>query len=232
MAPRLSLRFHYNGLKMEKISILLVEDHTIVRQGLRMILDQNPSIEVIAEAVNGRDAIRMAEKYRPDIILMDFSMPDLNGLEATRQLVRLNSEVKVIILTRHGNQEYVDRLLRAGASGYLIKNSAADELILAIQAVYRGSKYLDPTIASGVIDGYLKPKHHQNGDMKKLTPRQREVLQLIAEGHPNRDIASKLHISVKTVENHRANIMKALDLSTTADLIQYAIRTGVIIMDD
>ncbi len=218
---------------METIRVVLAEDHTIVRQGLRSILEQQPGIEVIAEAENGREAVQIAEQLKPDLVLMDFSMPELNGLEATRQIKQRVPEVKVLILTRHANQEYVKSILGAGASGYLIKKSAADELVLAIQSVYKGNSFLDPSISKMVIEGYLHPAEGETQDQGlKITPRQREVLQLIAEGHPNREIASILHISVKTVDNHRANLMGKLGLSSTADLIQYAIRQGIISLDD
>lgn len=213
------------------IKVVLAEDHTIVRQGLRSILEQQAGIEVIAEAENGRVAVRIAEQMKPDVVVMDFSMPDLNGLEATRQIKQRVPEVKILILTRHANQEYVESILRAGASGYMIKKSAAVELIIAIQSVNRGDYYLDPSISKTVIEGYLGQSEGETQEIK-ITPRQREVLQLIAEGHPNREIASLLHISVKTVDNHRANLMGKLDLNSTADLIQYAIRVGIISLDD
>lgn len=215
------------------IRVVLAEDHTIVRQGLRSILEQQPGIEVIAEAENGREAVRIAEQLKPDVVVMDFSMPELNGLEATRQIKQRVPEVKVLILTRHTNREYVKSILRAGASGYMIKKSAADELILAIQSVYRGDSFLDPSISRIVIDGYLHPSEGENQAQELIiTPRQREVLQLIAEGHPNREISSILHISVKTVDNHRANLMDKLGLNSTTELIKYAIRVGIISLDD
>ena len=218
---------------METIKVVLAEDHTIVRQGLRSILEQHAGIEVIAEAENGREAVRIAEQMKPDVVLMDFSMPGLNGLEATRQIKQRVPDVKVLVLTRHANREYIESILRAGASGYLIKKSAADRLIIAIQSVARGDSFLDPSISRMIIAGYLHPAAGETeGHDVKLTPRQREVLQLIVEGHPNREIASTLHISVKTVENHRANLMQKLDLHSTADLTQYAIREGIISLDE
>ena len=215
------------------IKVVLAEDHTIVRQGLRSILEQQPGIKVIAEAENGREAVCIAEQLKPDVVVMDFSMPELNGLEATRQIKQRVPEVKVLILTRHANQEYVKSILRAGASGYMIKKSAADELILAIQSVYRGDSFLDPSISRIVIDGYLHPSGGETHAQELIiTPRQREVLQLLAEGHPNREISSILHISVKTVDNHRANLMDKLGLNSTTELIKYAIRVGIISLDD
>lgn len=217
---------------MQTIKVLLADDHTILRQGLRSILEQQAGIEVIAEAENGREAVRIAEQMKPDVVVMDFSMPDLNGLEATRQIKQRIPQTKVLILTRHANQEYIKSILRAGASGYLVKKSAAEELVIAIQSVQRGDLYLDPSISITSIEEYLKPAEGETKPLEiKLTPRQREVLQLIAEGHPNREIASRLHISVKTVENHRANIMQKLNLHSTADLTQYAIRKKIVSLD-
>lgn len=211
----------------------MAEDHTIVRKGLRSLLEQQPGIEVLAEAVDGREAVRAAETLKPDVLVMDFSMPGLNGLEATRQIKQRVPDTRVLILTRHDNKEYVEAILKAGASGYLLKKSAASELISAIQSVYRGDSFLDPSISRKVIEGF---PHQSEGEGQALdeiiTPREREVLQLIAEGHPNREIASTLHISVKTVDNHRANLMKKLELNSTADMVQYAIRKGIISLDD
>lgn len=218
---------------MGTIRVVLAEDHTIVRQGLRSILEQQTGIDVIAEAENGREAVRIVEQLQPDVVLMDFSMPGLNGLEATRQIKQRVPEVKILILTRHANREYIEKILRAGASGYLIKKSAADELIIAIQSVYRGDSFLDPSISKTVIEGFLHQSENETQARDvKITPRESEVLQLIAEGYPNREIASLLHISVKTVDNHRANLMGKLDLHSTAELTQYAIRQGIISLDD
>jgi two-component system response regulator NreC len=218
---------------MGKIRVLLAEDHTIVRKGLRALLEAQADIEVIAEAEEGRQAVRLAEQYGPDVVLMDLSMPGLNGLEATRQIRERIPKTRVLALTRHTNQEYIDRILEAGASGYLVKKSAPEELVIAIQAVQRGDSYLDPAISSTIIRGYLeKPKTGGEDRYHRLTPRQREVLQLIAEGRANREIAALLHISVKTVENHRNSLMEALDLHSTAELTQYAIRMGIIDLDE
>lgn len=216
---------------MENIRVLLAEDHTIVRQGLISILEKHPGIIVVAEAEDGREAVAAVEKLNPDVVLMDFSMPGLNGLEATRQIKQWNPNTKILILTRHSNREYIESLVKAGASGYLVKNSAVDELVLAIQTVFQGDTYLDPSISktSSTPGGYDPDR---KGKQEILTPRQMEVLQLIAEGQPNRKIASILNISAKTVENHRANLKQALGLDSTAELIQYAIRHGIISLDD
>lgn len=217
---------------MDVIRVVLAEDHTIVRQGLRSILEQQAGFNVVADAANGREAVRLTESLKPDVVVMDFSMPDLNGLEATRQIKQRVPESRVLILTRHADLEYVKSILQAGASGYLVKKSAVVELVMAIQTVHRGDIYLDSSISHHVFDGHLNPAAGESDSQEiKLTARQREVLQLIAEGHPNREIASRLNISVKTVENHRANILKSLDLHSTADLTQYAIRVGIISLD-
>lgn len=216
---------------MENIRVLLAEDHTIVRQGLISILEKHPGIIVVAEAEDGREAVAAVEKLNPDVVLMDFSMPGLNGLEATRQIKQWNPNTKILILTRHSNREYIESLVKAGASGYLVKNSAVDELVLAIQTVFQGDTYLDPSISKpSSTPGVYDPD--RKGKQEILTPRQMEVLQLIAEGQPNRKIASILNISAKTVENHRANLKQALGLDSTAELIQYAIRHGIISLDD
>ena len=218
---------------MAKIRVLLADDHTIVRKGLRALLEGQAGIEVIAEAEDGRAAVQLAEQLKPDVALMDFSMPGLNGLEATRQIVERVPGTKVLVLTRHMDREYVDRILEAGAAGYLVKKSAPEEIVIAIQAVQRGESYLDPAIASTIIKGYLDKSRPEAEDaFDKLTPRQREVLQLIAEGHGTREIAEMLHLSIKTVENHRSSLMDTLNLHSTAELTRYAIRKGVVSLDE
>ena len=215
-----------------KIRIILAEDHILVRQGLRALLENSSDFEVVAEANNGREAVQKTIRHRPDIVVMDYSMPELNGLEATRQISSRAPDTKVLILTRHTNKEYLDSILEAGASGYLVKKSAAEELVRAIYAIQEGNKYLDPRISDIIVNGYLHQKDREIKDERELlSPRQREVLQLIVEGHPNREIASLLHISVKTVENHRAKILQTLELHSTAELVQYAIRNGIIQID-
>jgi len=219
---------------MDKISVLLAEDHTIVRKGLCSLLDGEMSIEVVGEAEDGREAIRKAEELHPDVVVMDIAMPGLNGLEATRQIKKRFPGMKIIILTVHNNEEYVLETLRAGASGYLVKKAAPTDLISAIQAAYRGESFLSPSISRTVIDEYLgKTEKVSERDeiYGKLTDREREVLQLIAEGHTNRKIAELLHISIKTVETHRAHIKDKLDVSSTAELIKHAIRKGFLIKD-
>lgn len=218
---------------MSKIRVLLVEDHTIVRKGLRYLLEAQEAIEVIGEAEDGREAVEKAARLRPDVVLMDIAMPGLNGLEATRQIKTRFPEIKVLVLSMHTAEEYVLQVLGAGASGYVVKKAALAELILAIRAVYRGECFLSPLIARQVIEGYMQQAEGkaQEDRYDQLTEREREVLQLIAEGHLNREIAERLHISVKTVEAHRAHVMAKLDIHSTAGLTQYAIHKGVIRLD-
>jgi len=213
---------------MPRIRVLLAEDHTIVRQGLRSLLEGEPDIEVIGEASDGREALQKVQQLRPDIVLMDIAMPLLNGLEATRQIRQQFPDVKVLILSMHANEEYVLETLRAGASGYLLKESALADLVAAIRATRRGEFFLSPAISRTVIEAYLRQAEATEIDnFERLTNREREVLQLIAEGYSMREIAELLHISEKTARAHRSNIMRKLDLHSTADLVRYAIRKGI-----
>lgn len=215
---------------MSKIRVLLVEDHTIVRKGLRSLLDGEAGIEVIGEAEDGREAIKKVQQLLPDVVLMDITMPALSGLEATRQIKKRFPEIKVLILTMHAAGEYIFQILRAGASGYVVKQAAPAELVSAIQAVHRGESFLSPSISRKVIEEYIRQAEAvaEKDSYDQLTPREREVLQLVAEGRSNREIAKLLHVSIKTVETHRAHLMNKLDIHSTAELTQYAIRKGVI----
>ncbi|MBC7235821.1 MAG: response regulator transcription factor [Chloroflexi bacterium] len=215
---------------MDVIRVLLAEDHTIVRKGLCALLSEERHIQVVGEAETGRQALEKTQELRPDIVVMDISMPDMNGAEATRQIKRQFPEIKILVLSMYTNEEYVLRLLRAGASGYVVKQAAPEELLLAIEAIYRGQAFLSPSISRGVIEKFLQATEEALPPDKfnELTPREREVLQLIAEGCTNQEIANRLHISIRTVETHRANLMKKLDIHTTAELTQYAIRRGII----
>ena len=219
---------------MDKTRVLLAEDHTIVRKGLRSLLDKETGIKVVGEAEDGREAIAKAEELHPDVVVMDIAMPGLNGLEATRQIKKRFPDIKIIILTMHTNKEYVSQTLKAGASGYLVKKAAPDELISAINAVHKGNSFLSPSISRMVIDEYIRrSKEISEGEegFEQLTVREREVLQLIAEGRKTREIAELLYISIKTVETHRAHIMNKLDIHSTAELTRYAIRKGIISSD-
>ncbi len=219
---------------MDKIKVLLAEDHTIVRKGIRVLLDGEDDIEVVGEAEDGQEAITQVEQLSPDLVLMDNTMPVLNGLEATRQIKHRFPDVKVLILTMHTTEEYVLQFLQAGASGYLIKKTAPKELVTAIHAVYQGDSYLSPAISKVVIEGYLQQSARIDAEdnYEKLTDRERQILQMITEGFSNREIAEKLYISIKTVNNHRVNLMDKLDIHNTAKLVKYAIRKGVISLDE
>ncbi len=213
---------------MSKIKVLLAEDHTIVRKGLRSLLDGEADIEVVGEADDGQQAVEKAQLLLPDIVLMDITMPVLNGLEATRQIKELRPQIKVVVLTVHSTVEYVFQILRAGGSGYVIKQAAVSELIQAIRAVYRGDSFLSPSISRQVVDEYGRRAAVMEDKYDKLTAREREVLQMIAEGRTNRQIAGLMHVTVKTVEAHRASLMNKLDLHSIADLTKYALRKGIV----
>lgn len=215
---------------MSVIRVILAEDHTIVRKGLRSLLEGEEDIEVIGEAGDGKEAITLVEQKKPDIVVMDIGMPQLNGLEATRRIKKKFPETKVLILTMHTNEEYVFEILQAGASGYVVKKAAPTELVSALRAVKQGESFLSPSISKKVIDEYLQRSGEakRRGAFELLTDREREVLQLIAEGNSTRGIAGRLFISTKTVETHRSNLMEKLDLHGTADLTRYAIRMGIV----
>jgi len=215
---------------VNKIGVLLADDHTIVRKGLRSLLDSEAGIEIIGEAQDGREAIEKVEQLHPDVVLMDIVMPTLNGLEATRQIKKRFPEVKVLALTMHANEDYISQILRAGASGFVVKQATPAELVSAIQVVHRGDFFLSPSISSKIVEEYIRRAEAmgEEDSYDTLTDREREVLQLIAEGHPNREIAELLHISVGTVGTHRTHLMDKLDIHSTAELTQYAIRKGVI----
>lgn len=218
---------------MSKIRVFLAEDHTIVRKGIRSLLDGQPGVEVIGEAANGREAVEQVAKLQPDIVLMDITMPELNGLEATRRIKKDHPHIKVLVLTMYTNEEYIHQLLQAGASGYLDKHTAPNELLSAIMAVSQGNPYLSPSISKTIIEEYLRQadEAHLEDDFDKLSSREREVLQLLAEGDSYKDVAKKLHISEKTVGVHRVNIMEKLNLSNSTELVKYAIRKGIISLD-
>jgi DNA-binding NarL/FixJ family response regulator len=210
------------------IRILLADDHKITRQGLHSLLEENEDMEVLAEAENGRDAVELAHELSPDIIIMDVSMPDLNGVEATRQIIQDNPEIKVIALSMHSDTLFVSEMLKSGASGYLLKDCAFQELQQAIRTVMDGKAYLSPSISGVVVEDYLHRLSKADVSTSEvLTDREREVLQLIAEGQSTKQVALKLHISAKTVETHRRQIMNKLDMHTVAELTKYAIRKGL-----
>ena len=212
------------------ISVMLVDDHGIVRDGLRAILTANETVEVIAEASNGREAVDMTAKEKPDIVLLDISMPDLNGIEACSQILKESATTKVIILSMHVDQRFVSRVFKAGASGYLVKDCITQELLEAIHAVVEGKSYVSPSVASVMIENYvevLDGEGRPTSSCPRLTPREREVLQLIAEGRKTKDIAKTLHVSIKTIESHRKQIMDKLDIHSIAQLTKFAVREGL-----
>jgi len=216
-------------MRVKKIRVLLAEDHTIVRQGISALLRSEPDIEVVGEAADGLEALELAKKLIPDVVLMDIAMRNLNGLEATRKIKKLFPHTKVLVLTMYDNEEWIFQILRVGASGYLIKDSAMTELTSAIRAVHQGDSYLSPSISKKVIDEYIrKAEMGEKGGLEDLlSGREREILQLIAEGHSVPQIASLLCISKKTVEAHKNHIMEKLNIRDKVGLVKYAIRTGL-----
>ena len=210
------------------VKILLADDHRIMRSGLRSLLDKEPDMEVVAEAENGRMTVELARKLSPDVVLMDITMPDLNGIEASRQILAQVPDVKVVALSMHSDEQFVAEMLDAGASGYLLKDCAFEELCLAIRAVVANQHYLSPGVASIVVKDYRRELLRTEPSIAPvLTAREREVLQLVAEGKSSKKIASLLYVSVKTVEAHRHQIMQKLNIYTVAELTKYAIRKGI-----
>jgi DNA-binding NarL/FixJ family response regulator len=213
---------------MSQAKVLLVEDHIVVRQGIKALLSDEPDLEIVGEADNGREALNLVSELQPDIVLMDISMPGLNGIEATRQLRQIYPDIKIVILSMHANEEYVFQVLQAGAAGYVLKQSDSSEVLTAIRAALSGGSFLSPPISRAVIEDYVHRAEvrGQGEDLDILTSREREVLQLLAEGLPNREIAEQLSISVKTVETHRSNMMNKLNVNNKTELIKYAFRKG------
>ena len=213
-----------------KIKIVLAEDHTILREGLRALLSSDPKFEIVGEAEDGREAVRCVEKLGPDLLLMDLSMPRMSGMEAIREIKKRYPQSKVIALTVHKTEEYLHTTLQAGADGYVLKDATHNELVVAIKSVMKGKPYLSPGVSEKVIEGYLKGKGTLKPDSpwESLSHREREVLKLIAEGYKNKEIAEDLCISLKTVEKHRANLMKKLDLHNAAALTVYAMGKGLV----
>jgi DNA-binding NarL/FixJ family response regulator len=214
---------------MKKIRVLLVDDHAILREGIKALLEKQDDIEVVAEAADGREAIPKAVQFRPDVVVLDISMPTMDGLESTRQMKRENPDIKVLVLTMHDNEEYFFQLLRAGASGYVTKKSVSRELVSAIEAVYRGESFFCPSMAKFLLSDFLRlDKAVENASQEELTPREREIVKLIAEGYTNQQIADLLHRSVKTIESHRSNILRKLGIHDSIELVKYAVRKKLI----
>ena len=219
---------------MSKIKLVLADDHAVVRSGLRMLLQAQPDIEIVGEAESGKEALAQVLRLQPDVILMDLQMPGMNGIEATRQIKEAGEDTAVLALTMHEDDQYFFEMLQAGASGYLPKRAAPDELVHAIRTVSRGEVFLYPSLATRLVQSYLGGDG--GGDavtlVSDLTPREQEVLVLIAEGLTNPEIADKLVISVKTVDRHRENIMRKLNLHSRIELVKYAIRHGLIGLEE
>jgi DNA-binding NarL/FixJ family response regulator len=217
---------------MGTLRVLVADDHEIVRKGLRAIVEGQPGWEVAGEACDGREAVDKAGSLRPDVTVVDVSMPGLNGLEATRQMLRQNADTKVLVLTMHESDPLIREVLDAGARGYLLKSDAARDLVTAVEAIRRNKTYFTSRVAQMVLDGYLDKKPRTTADAAlpatRLTPRQREIVQLLAEGKSSKEVAVALGLSVKTAETHRANIMRRLDCHSVSELVRYAIRNNII----
>jgi len=210
------------------IRVLLADDHTLVRAGLRGLLQGIAGVEVVGEAEDGHEVLRLAAELHPDVVLLDIGMPGLNGLDAAAQLIKLDERIRVLILSMHSAEEYVLRALRAGCAGYLLKRSALNELEIAVRAVARGETYLSPRVSKQVVDDYVGRTGGAADPLEALTPRQREILQLVAEGHTSKEIAERLQLSFKTVEAHRAQIMERLGLQDVTGLVRFAVRVGLV----
>ena len=212
-----------------KIRILVADDHTLFRKGICALLEDEQDMIVVGEAENGREAVRLVSTLKPDVVLMDIAMPQLNGLEATRQIKREHPETRVLVLTMYDHEEYFRQMLEVGASGYIIKRAAANELVSALRAVQNDEAVLSPAITRLLLEDYLNRENHkEESDPNALSAREREVLQLIAEGMTSREIAEVLNLSIKTVQSHRTSLMQKLDLHDRGDLIKYAIQKKII----
>ena len=210
---------------MKRIRILLADDHAVVRQGFKLILSAQPDMEIVGEAGNGREATQLAEELRPDVVVMDVAMPELNGIEATRRLSVSAPHTRVVALSMHKDSVYVREILRAGARGYLLKDSPAGDLVSAVRLVASGESYLSPAVSNAVLDDYRK---HVTNPIDLLSSREREVLQMLAEGKTNKEIAVVLNLSVYTVDAHRGRIMEKLNLHSINELVRFAVRNGLV----
>ncbi|MFH0924972.1 MAG: response regulator transcription factor [bacterium] len=216
----------------KKITVCIADDHAILRHGVQALIKQENNIEMIWEAANGHEVLELIQNKSPDVLILDIAMPKLNGIEVTKRVKKISPKTKIIILTMYDTHEYIYELLSCGISGYLLKEAVAKDLISAIRAVYKGDFYLSPSISRQVVNGYLELKQGEEIRLKlvknNLTEREREILQLIAEGYSSREIASLLKSSIKTIDTHRNNLMKKLDIHRKSELIKYAIREGII----
>jgi two-component system, NarL family, response regulator NreC len=215
---------------MSKVHILIADDHGIVRKGLRLQLEQNPAFQVIGEAADGREAVRMTEELKPDVVVMDIAMPNLNGIQATAQITKRNPRVGVIILSMHSDESYLTRTLAAGAKGYLLKDSADVDLERAVDVVAHGKSFFSPAIANTLLEDYMRQLQQRGlqDSYDLLTEREKEIFQLLAEGKSNKEVATTLDLSTSTVETHRTRIMQKLDLHSSAEIVLYAVRKKII----
>ena len=213
---------------MSRLRVMIVEDHALVRAGMRALLEKIDGIEVVSAVGDGWEAVKAVQTDAPDLVLMDIAMPELNGLDATSRIVKESPATRVILLSMHANEEYLQQALQSGALGYLLKGAELAELELAIKTVSRGESYLTPAVAKYAIEAYREKSDGPIGPLARLSMRQREILQLIAEGHTTKDIAQRLNVSVKTVETHRAHLMERLEIHDVPGLVRFAVRVGLI----
>jgi two-component system response regulator NreC len=216
---------------MNPIRILLADDHTVMRNGLRLLLERQRNLTVVAEASDGRESVRLAEQLSPDVVVMDIAMPNLNGIEASRQIMASNPDIAIVILSMHSDESYVIRALKAGARAYLLKDSAEGDLIAAIHAITDGKSFFSPAISRILVEDYMRQleQKHVEDTYELLTAREREILQLLAEGKTNKEVAAMLNLSIYTVETHRTHILQKLNLHNVPELILYAVRKGIIV---
>lgn len=220
--------------KKEKLRVILADDHTILRDGVRALLANEPDIDVVGEASDGYEVLEQASRLAPDVVVMDMVMPRMDGLAATREVKRRHPEIRILILSMYDDDEYVQQVIKAGASGYVLKRAAADDLVRAIREVHAGASFLHPPIAAKLIQDYVRRLGAEEAPRRApdaLTTREGEVLKLIAEGHTNQEVARALSVSRKTIESHRANIMRKLGLHDVTELVKYAIRNGIVRLD-
>jgi DNA-binding NarL/FixJ family response regulator len=213
---------------MPTLRILVVDDHAVVRRGVRALLESQPGWEVAAEAATGREAVDLAKRLQPDIVVMDLSLPELNGLDATRQILKESPRTEVLVLTMHHSEELARSVLQAGARGYVLKSDADHSLVAAVENLRQHKPFLTPAVTEFVLDDYIQHREDGGAGIAQATPREREIIQLLAEGRSNKEVAAALHVSVKTIEAHRANIMRKLRLRSVSDLVRYAIRNRIV----
>ena len=215
---------------MNKIRVLLADDHQVVRNGLRYVIEREPHLEVSGEAENGRDAVRLASELNPDVVVMDIAMPNLNGIEATAQIIKHNPKTAVIVLSMYSDESYLVRALSNGAKGYLLKDSAGNDLVQAINSVHQGKPFFSPQIANVLLEDYMRRLRQEQLEdtYELLTDREKEILQLLAEGKSNKEVANLLNLSVYTIETHRNNLMQKLNLHNTAEIVLYAVRKKIV----